>query len=92
MKVAIFHYASFLKGAYSTYDVSPTTTLGEIMVIWKPYFKNPNLKVWKFKVGKWAEPYTGNWMDSYFTESTTIQEYMNFYGTKHNEYVNIIFC
>jgi hypothetical protein len=45
MKVAIFHYASFLKGSYSTVDVTPTTTLGEISKPWKTYFKNENLKV-----------------------------------------------
>jgi len=90
MRVAIFHYASFLKGAYSTVDVSPNTTLGEIAAYWKSYFKNSNLKVWKFKIGNWAEPYTGDFDNSYFDENTTIQQYVDFY-LNMDKIPNIIF-
>jgi len=79
MKIAIFHYASFLKGSYSIVDYPSTATLGEVIAPWKTYFKNSNLKVWKFKHERWAEPYTGNYSDSFFDESTTVQEYRNFY-------------
>ena len=72
MKITIFHYASFLKGGYSTLDVDPNTTIGSIIPVWKTYFKNKNLKVFKFLPGKWCDPYTGDYNNSYFDENTTI--------------------
>jgi len=91
MKIAIFHYASFLKGSYSTVEYPPTATLEEVIAPWKPYFKNPNLRVWKFKHGRWAEPYNGNHTDSFFDNSTTIQEYRDFYPDAL-PYVTLILC
>lgn len=91
MKVAIFHYASFLKGAYSTVEVAPTTTLGEIATTWRTYFKNPNLKVFKFKLNCWADAYTGNYQNSFFDDSTTIQQYVDFYGQSMVSFPHVIF-
>lgn len=91
IKIDIFHYQSFLKGSYTTVTVKTTTKLGEIIAPWKSYFKNPNLKVFKFKPGKWAEPYTGNYNNSYFDENTTVQQYIDFYGQPMRRLPQIIF-
>lgn len=92
MRVAIFHYASYLKGAYATMELGPETTIGYVCDQWKDYFKNPNLKVFKFKVGRWADPHTGDHNNSFFDEKTTLQEYVNFYsGHDMGQYVQVIF-
>lgn len=90
MFVAIFHYSSFLKGAYAVVEVKEIVTLKEISEVWKKYFNNPKLKVWKFKQNNWSQPHTGDYYNSVFDENMTIKQYIDFY-TNMDKFPFIIF-
>ena len=93
MRVAIYNYASYRKGEYCNMDLPQNITLGEICDKWRNYFSNHNLKIWKFKIGNWSEPYTGDEQNSFFEPVMTLREYIEFYekqGMPMQNYVQII--
>ena len=82
IKVNIYHYHHFLKGASASQNFNPSTTLGEICNNWKTYYKTVGdtgeLEVWKFKNGDWSTPVDVN--NPYFDKNTTLQQYIDYYS------------
>lgn len=86
MKVAILRYTDLTKGNVSVIDVEPTSTIGDLLQYWKIYFHNPHLKVYKFQISQIKKAYSGNPFTSYFDETTTIQEYIDFYSEQNMKF------
>lgn len=80
---------SFLKGPYGYSDFPPSATIGELCELWKSYFSAKDLNIWKFKFHNWAIPHDDK--NPYFSKSTTLQEYVNFYTWYPGENKFVIF-
>jgi len=79
MLVRIYYYFT-LEQSYGRIEINEKTKLREITEEWKYYFRNSNLRVWKFKInGKITDGYSENIQECLFDEDMTLEEYVKFY-------------